>query len=291
MSDGPSDDGPPPPGPVDSREAGRDVLSVEAHTVGDVTTGPEQNQRVENNQSFHIETKPSIHNDNKPTINTTVVTGNSTATTVVLTALVAFIGVAVWQLGPVDGSAESPSFDTVSPSTGTTPSQTPGRSSGQAPVERPPPAPPPLSMLPIVAGKTWVAAVKAPEYSWDGSSSRTLLQKLRSQDKSRSFSLVPSAIRPRLEDLLTANPDVAPGGGQGPEGTEALYALLIDAKDLDLPGPTEATGVSCEASVVSFEEVDVVFQKVSNHTGQGSTASGALNMALTRCLADVDYPV
>ncbi|MEO1370748.1 MAG: hypothetical protein AAFX50_26490, partial [Acidobacteriota bacterium] len=72
MNDGPSADGPSasPLRPAHKRKAGRDVVGVEAQTVGDVTTGAETNQHVENNPSFHVETKPNIHNEANPTINT-----------------------------------------------------------------------------------------------------------------------------------------------------------------------------------------------------------------------------
>ncbi|MEO1085265.1 MAG: hypothetical protein AAFY88_13580 [Acidobacteriota bacterium] len=303
MSDGLGDDASKTPNStrIGKVEPERDAVTVNAESTGDITTGSEFQQTAENRPKFNTENNPTLKteykpifytenthtfpNESKPTINnqnqnTTVINSGSAATAIVLVILVLILGLAAWLLFSGAGT------NGLSSSEDSAPEET----HRQFEREPSPPELPPLSMLPAVAGKTWVAAVKGPDYSWDGPSSRTLLQQLRTKNPSRSFSLVPSAVRPRLEPLMTADPEVAPGDGRAPEGTESLYALLMDIKDLNLSGPTEAVGLSCEASVVSFRDPEVIFQSSSNHTGQGPTSSGALDMALKRCLADIEYP-
>lgn len=157
-------------------------------------------------------------------------------------------------------------------------------------IEVPAPQLSPISTLPVVPGKSWVAATTGAEFLWNGAASRAFLRDLSEQGLAQDLALLPAAIRPRMEQLVTTDPEVAPGGGLGPEGAEFLYALLLEPKDLNLPGPTEAVGLTCEVLVIAFQEPAVVYRKTVSHTGQGPSTSGALEMAVERCLSDIRIP-
>ncbi len=150
------------------------------------------------------------------------------------------------------------------------------------PPSSPPPPPPPIEMAAIEAGKVGVAALDKGTLAWNDDVSRILYRHLREQRPDLDVALAPEALRARLGSFRDGDFSALPGGESSPYGFEHVLLMIVGQTPMN--GRFTTFSVTCETTLVSTKEREILLEKMFDNTGMGTNESSALDQAFGRCI-------